>query len=502
MAVGTDQIGDLETDGLLRDPINAPTKNGAKKFLILIACAGFILSADFGVYLSVAPQTAIFEQIICRNHLELQTVGNVTQDPCKSEAVQGELALINGYKDGFDVLPGILLSLPYGVLSDHWGRKPVLLLATLGILLSELWTRVICAWSDVLPLRLVWLSSMWQVIGGGSATTTSVALNMVADVFSEEERSTALFRLMACVLVSEVLATPASAYMMTFSLWIPYILSFVIIVLGCIPFLFLPETLEDAKAKRTDQQGTVNNSIETTALLGKQTFSQNLRHKLREFNESIFFMWKDSNVAWIIVVAFVSIMSRQSTNILLQYASKKFNWSIAQASLLITIRGIFGIFSYLVLIPTLTFLAARYLNLHGKFRDYRLGQLTGVFGVIGFTVMGLAPSPVILIAGLVIFSFSTAFGVSARSLATALVPPDHVGTLYSALGVSQSIGTLIAGPLFAYLFQLGMHLGSVWMGLPFIQAAICFVFATAAMWRIQLSRSFDEEGGEQEALVS
>jgi len=153
--------------------------------------------------------------------------------------------------------------------------------------------------------------------------------------------------------------------------------------------------------------------------------------------------------------------------------------------------------------PAINFLAARYLNLHGKFRDYWISQGTGFLGIIGFTLLGLAPSPGILITGLVIISFSGAFSISTRSLATSLVLPDHVGTLYSALAISQSIGMFIAGPLFAYLFRLGMHLGNNWMGLPFLQAALCFMFATAAIWRIRVGRSLpNDESGEREPLIS
>ncbi|KAJ5648884.1 uncharacterized protein N7484_002607 [Penicillium longicatenatum] len=504
MAVITgDRTDDPETHPLLPGSPSVPTITDAKKLLILIVCAVSILSVDFGAFLSVAPQTAIFEQIICRNHLEFRNAGNATlgEDPCKSEAVQGELALIIGYKDGFDVLPTILLSLAYGVLSDHWGRKPVVLLAVLGSLLAEFWTRLVCAWSNVLPLRLVWLSSVWRIFGGGDQTMASVLLNIVADVFSEEERSTALFRLTSCVLVAEVLATPFSAYLMTINLWIPYILGYVIMLVGYMNVFFLPETLEYAKRKRVNRR-TADNSTEATTQLGKQSTLQALRHQLRDFTQSIKFMWADSSILWMIFLAFASMISRQSTVILLQYASKKFGWSIAQASLLISIRGVFGIFSFLVLMPALTFLATRYLHLHGKLRDYWLSQGTGLCAIVGFTLIGLAPNPGLLITGVVMVSFSGGFNVSTRSLATSLVLPDHVGTLYSALAISQSIGMLIAGPLFAYLFRLGMHLGNGWMGLPFLQAGLCFAFAAAALLRIRAGRSMQDDEGEQEPLIS
>jgi hypothetical protein len=174
---------------------NSNSNNGRKKLLILVACGIFILAADFGFFLSQAPQTAIFEQIICRNYLinsrddvNASLLNSPSDDPCKSEAVQGELALINGYKETFDVLPSILLSLPYGVLADHWGRKPVLYLGTLGIILGEFWVRLVAAWSTVLPLRMVWMTALFRTIGGGDQVLTSMAIAMVADVFSEEER--------------------------------------------------------------------------------------------------------------------------------------------------------------------------------------------------------------------------------------------------------------------------------------------------------------------------
>lgn len=120
--------------------------------MILLMCAIFVLAADFGNDMALAPETAIFEQIICRNHglissgAESPPTGNLPVDdsnPCKSEAVQGELALVLGYKNMFEVLPSIFLSLPYGVLSDHWGRKPVIYLGIVGLLLGELWVRLV-----------------------------------------------------------------------------------------------------------------------------------------------------------------------------------------------------------------------------------------------------------------------------------------------------------------------------------------------------------------------
>lgn len=42
--------------------------------------------------------------------------------------------------------------------------------------------------SDFMPLRMVWLSGLWRMIGGGDQVAANICLVMVADIFSEEER--------------------------------------------------------------------------------------------------------------------------------------------------------------------------------------------------------------------------------------------------------------------------------------------------------------------------
>ena len=101
-----------ETEPLLGSPATKPAQH-PKKLLISIVCAIFLLSADFGFFMSTAPKMAVYEEIICRNYqATLNEAGNVTliapeSNPCKSEAVQGELALVVGYQDTFDVVPGM-----------------------------------------------------------------------------------------------------------------------------------------------------------------------------------------------------------------------------------------------------------------------------------------------------------------------------------------------------------------------------------------------------------
>ena len=55
---------------------------------------------------------------------------------------------------------------------------------TLGVL----WTMLVLWFQDVFPVRLLWLESIGQLIGGGNPVVIALLLSMLADATTEEER--------------------------------------------------------------------------------------------------------------------------------------------------------------------------------------------------------------------------------------------------------------------------------------------------------------------------
>lgn len=79
---------------------------------ITVAASALILILDVVASVPTAPRMVIFEDIICRNYYaSLQDGGGGTVD-CKIEPVQSELALINGWKETFDTIPGACRTVP------------------------------------------------------------------------------------------------------------------------------------------------------------------------------------------------------------------------------------------------------------------------------------------------------------------------------------------------------------------------------------------------------
>lgn len=92
----------------------------------------------------------------------------------------------------------------------------------------------------------------------------------------------------------------------------------------------------------------------------------------------------------------------------------------------------------------------------------------------------------------------SSFSITTRSLATALILPDHVGTLYSAISISQALRTFFSGPISAYLFKLGIHWESFWVGLPFLQSAVLCLVCTIGLCFVRLGGAFRMEDEDED----
>lgn len=57
-----------------------------------------------------------------------------------------------------------------------------------GIALGNLWTTAVLWFQPVFPIRMVWLESLGQLIGGGVPIFLGLVFSMITDTTNEEER--------------------------------------------------------------------------------------------------------------------------------------------------------------------------------------------------------------------------------------------------------------------------------------------------------------------------
>lgn len=140
------------------------------KIVICVLCLQFLIS--FAKHIVEVPTIRLFEIAICNRYYHthglisqiLLLTTQIDEKKCKTPQIQNDLAFLVGWRFAFDALPGLLTALIYGRLADRIGRRAVLFLSCLGLLCSLVWVVFVCYANDLLPVKLVWASSVFVLV--------------------------------------------------------------------------------------------------------------------------------------------------------------------------------------------------------------------------------------------------------------------------------------------------------------------------------------------------
>lgn len=126
-----------------------------------------------------------------------------------------------------------------------------------------------------------------------------------------------------------------------------------------------------------------------------------------------------------------------------------------------------------------------------------MARISALVLVIGALFIA-GPTAGISIFGTIIYTLGTGFSALTRSLLTTLVDSQHVARLYSAAGVLDMIGAMVAGPGIPLLWKLGLKWKGNWLGLPFFGAMVLCSMSAACVWIFRLPKeAMAEEEGEE-----
>jgi MFS family permease len=123
-------------------------------------------------------------------------------------------------------------------------------------------------------------------------------------------------------------------------------------------------------------------------------------------------------------------------------------------------------------------------------RDLTLARASLVFAFVGTVIIAVAPFGALCIIALVIFSFGSGFPALFRALICAVVEPHTLGTLNTAIAMTESLMGLVSSPALGWLLSKGIDLGGGWMGLPFMVSAALVAVVTALLFIFRLPAAF------------
>lgn len=282
---------------------------------------------------------------------------------------------------------------------------------------------------------------------------------------------------MAVGIFSEVVASPLSALLMTKDPWIPFFVGMALEIFGIAFILFLPETMP--RTEESQETPGLNGGIEGIAAMVKRDLD-----KLRG---PIDFLRDNHDMSFLLLAVMASAYGQNTGSLTIQFASLRLSWTYAQAVALMSVSGIVALVNTTVLLPALTSFMDNRLRLRTNVRDHSISQLSALLLASGLGLLSVATSSLSLTAAVLLMSLGSAYPIALRSLGAGLVDAEHVALFYSGVTAVESIGMLVSGPLFAALFELGLGLGGVWLGIPFLVAAAFVLVAFAAVSRVRMS---------------
>ncbi|GAB1736001.1 hypothetical protein NU219Hw_g6056t1 [Hortaea werneckii] len=482
-----------------------------------------IFLAGAGDSIVESPTTRIFESVICYRYFESEdpskiqlgraavgpgAIGGVEERYCKADYVQQQLASLAGYQTLFEGFPSLLLAVPFGWLADRYGRKPVLMLGLFSFLLKLLWIQLVTWFWQAFDIRMTWLSALHALLGGGSTVASSLFFVILSDIVPEDHRASTFLRVGAAELAAKVIIPPISASLMTINPWIPSLLGTGLLLLCFLTYGIVPETLNYYKP--TERQSipypTSSSTVTTQHTKPPSPKTQPTHHSTRtkpitrlfhSLHTATAFLTHDHRIPLLILPFIGHSLIAQTSQLLLQYTSKRYRLTFSQATLLTTILNAVKVLLLFALLPYASTLAMRYFRLSAQRKDLYLARASQGFVFVGWTLVGLSPNLACVVISLVVAALGQSAYLLIRSFLTSLVPADQIARVYSIVSLVDTVGEMLGSPLLAGLFGRGLALGGGWVGLPFYFLGVISAAFAVLLFVVGLKKREESDGDRE-----
>jgi MFS transporter, DHA1 family, tetracycline resistance protein len=326
-----------------------------------------------------------------------------------------------------------------GALSDQYGRRPIILVSCVGLGLSYFATAMA-------PTFLLFLAA--RLISGATAGNISAANAYIADVTPPSGRAKAFGMLGAAFGVGFTIGPGIGGLLggldIRFPLYAAGCLCFVNALYG---YFILPESLK--VENRTKFAWSKANPIGALSVFKGQPMLY----------------------ALLPVYGLFSLAQSVFPTTFVLYAEHRYHFNT-------TITGATMAASSILSILAQVFLVQRVVRGLGERRAMMVALC---FGITGFALYGLTPTPVLFWCSMPVMTLWAVFTPSIQSLMTQRVSPSTQGRLQGGLASITALMGVIAPQLYTTLFALGVSKtlpgGFDLPGAPFLVASISLMFA-------------------------
>ena len=105
-------------------------------------CIAIEFFANLGSAINTVPITRLIEGAVCQRFYNSEVL--LAEELCKSDGVQTDMAYLLGAMASFGSVPNLILTIPYGILSEHVDRRLILLANSVSAICKLLFNTAVC----------------------------------------------------------------------------------------------------------------------------------------------------------------------------------------------------------------------------------------------------------------------------------------------------------------------------------------------------------------------
>jgi MFS transporter, DHA1 family, tetracycline resistance protein len=341
-----------------------------------------------------------------------------------------------------------------GLLSDRFGRRPVVLLSNFGLALDY--------FVMALAPSVRWLF-LGRVLSGLTSASIPTATAYISDVTAPEKRSKAFGLLGAAFGAGFILGPAVGGWLGLHNPRLPFWVAGVgSLVNFCYGLFVLPESLPAERRQPTIQWRNAN-PVGALRLLRSH-----------------------AELLGLATVNFLGYVVHEIyMTVYVLYVIYRFAWNPRMVGISLAVVGIAQMVSYSLVGPVVT----------------RLGErrtlLTGLAcAAVGFVMLGW-PSPVVFLVAIPVNAFWSLAGSTSQSLMTRRVSPSEQGELQGALASLRGVAMLFGPGLFSLTFAYFIAPEHLLPSAPWYLAAILMLISLALAWSVARDKDseIDKIGG-------
>lgn len=332
-----------------------------------------------------------------------------------------------------------------GMLSDRYGRRPVLLLSIFGLFVDFLFM--------ALAPTLAWLF-VGRVLNGVTASSFSTANAYVADVTAPEKRARNFGIMGSAFGFGFIIGPTMGGLLGELSLRTPFFVAAGLCLINFFYGLFvLPESLPMERRSLTVDWSRANP-------LG-----------------SLLFLKENGRLATLVTVGFLFQLGYTALpSIFVLYTGYRYGWTPGTLGLMFMASGISQIIVQVLLVGPVV-----------KQVGERGAVLLGAsMGALGFLIYALAPTGPIYMIGVPIFAMASFVNPGLQALMSRRVGPAFQGHLQGISQSIQGIASVVGPPLFGLSFAFAVrHDASLHLpGLPILISSALLLAAFGLSLRV------------------